>query len=942
MKTRKYYQRIAFLILFSSTVIAQQVWSEKNYEDFADGTFDDVGANMYVSHNGRVQTINRWDVNKDGAIDILCVNSHPLVEMLDMSIYWGNGKDYSIKNHSYIPANGPMWVTADDLNEDGEMDLIVANYSNGTWTDMDSFIYYGGLRKNEKLKEGEWGFYPFKERKSLPSSNAQKSVTGDFNKDGYKDIVIAFSGGFWEYKDPSMEGTSPSRIYWGSENDFSPDNYSNIMTSGATDVVSHDLNGDGWLDLAFANGDGDSSFIYYGSKDGFSSSRLTKLFTNQAFAVEVGDINNDGRIDVVFGCEKGTVSYAYLNESGQFSSNSKIEFETYMAKDVVITDFNKDGFTDIFFTNHQFSLTGNPNFANRLIDSYLYFGSANGFSKDNRQSIQTIGAWGANAADLNNDGWTDLVVNNFQGHYSYEVPSFIYWNSKDGFKKSKRTPIYEHGSQGNTIADLNGDGFLDILITSMMGNSRGYYDNSYLYFGQKDGSFNPDDKINLPGREAYEQAFTDLDDDGDVDIIQVNRGETNRITNEAWIYWNDENKFDKWNISGLPSYNGIGVQVADLDRDGFLDVIVSNGKPKIYANLPAEGTYIYWGSSNGWVITERTEVPTKLTRSTTICDMNNDGNLDLVFGNQYKGGLATIYYGNGTREFGKNKLELKGSEGSGLPGVADFNKDGLLDIAFAHGKNVLLYYQTSINKFSEVQKILVQAKTMTIGDVNNDGWLDLVCPYYKGKGRRSWNSTILLGSKDGYSLSDKIELHTDGGTGALVADFNRDSFNDVFFYCHRKDGSFDDIKNYGDHSVNSLLYWGSKNGFSSKNVNELPSVGVHYDMGVDVGNIWDRKTKYFYTSSAFKTNGKNPISLNWEGETPHHSTLKFQIRSADSESSLKKAMWKGASGRDTFFTERENRLENISGEWIEYRVLFDTDNGAISPILNSVEINFEN
>ena len=80
-------------------VFAQDVWRESTFEDFIDGRFDDAGANMYVSHKARIQTSNRWDVNGDGNVDILCVNSHPLVEMLDMSIYWGNGKDFSIKNH---------------------------------------------------------------------------------------------------------------------------------------------------------------------------------------------------------------------------------------------------------------------------------------------------------------------------------------------------------------------------------------------------------------------------------------------------------------------------------------------------------------------------------------------------------------------------------------------------------------------------------------------------------------------------------------------------------------------------------------------------------------------------------------------------------------------------------------------------------------------------
>ncbi|MFC2135606.1 FG-GAP repeat domain-containing protein [Bacteroidota bacterium] len=939
---RKIFQTAFCFLFFASANTAQNVWHENSFEDFADGTFSDAGANMYVSHNGRIQTINRWDVNNDGNVDILCVNSHPLVEMLDMSIYWGNGKDFSIQNHSYIPANGPMWVTADDLNNDGEMDLVVANYSNGTWTEMESFVYYGGLDKNAKLKDGEWGHYPFKQRILLPSSNAQKAVTGDFNKDGYKDIVIAFSGGFWEYRDKSREGTSPSRIYWGGEDDFNPDRFSNIMTAGATDVVAADFNNDDWLDLAFSNGEGKMSFIYFGGQDGFIENDLIELPTRKPHAVEAGDVNNDGLLDVIFANEDGTVSTAYLNKNNTFDANNKIEFETYAAKDVVVADFNKDGFNDVFFTNHQFSFTGDPNLANRLINSYLYFGSVDGFSKNSRQSIPTIGAWGANAADLNNDGWTDLLVCNFQEHYSYEVPSFIYWNGPEGFLETMRTPLYEHGAQGNCIADFNNDGNLDVLITSMMGNSRGGYDNSFLYYGTNNGTFDTENRIELPGREAYEQAFADLDDDGDVDILLANRGEVTRLANEVWIYWNEDNKFDPWNMSGLPDYSGIGVQVADLDKNGFIDIIVSNGSPNAIGGRKPEGTFIYWGSVEGWPIKERTVLPNELTRSCSVCDINSDGHLDLIFGNQKKGGLAKIYYGNGTQNYSiENSIELVKSQGTGNPETADLNKDGLLDIVFAHNKNVLVYYQDENKKFESPVAIPVQAKAMTVGDVNNDGWLDLVCPYYKGNGRRTWYSSVLLGSNEGYSVDNSLKFKTDGGTGSLVCDFNRDGYQDLFFYCHRKDGSFDEIKNYGDHHVSSLVYWGSEAGFSEQNIQELPNVGVHYDMGVDIGNTIDRSNNYEYESSPYYTDGKNPASLKWIGEIPIHCSIKFQLRSADTKSELENSTWIGPDGAGSFYTGKFESLENLSGDLIQYKVLFDTGNGAGSPTLECVEIEFE-
>lgn len=935
---------IFFLFIYSISVLpGQNVWRENSFIDFSDGAFSDAGANMYVSHKGRIQAINRWDVNNDGNVDILCVNSHPLVEMLDMSIYWGNGKDFSIQNHTYVPANGPMWVTADDLDNDENMDLIVANYSNGTWTGMDSFIYYGGLDKDAKKNDEEWSCYPFKKRVSLKSSNAQKAIVGDFNKDGYKDIVFAFSSGFWEYRDKSKKGTSPSRIYWGSKEGYNNDNFSNIWTNSATDVATFDLNNDGWLDLTFANSDYLTSFIYLGGKNGFDEKRMIELPTKNAQAVEIGDVNNDGFKDVVFANGKGIESYAYLNQKGSFNPNLKIAFETYSPKDVLIVDFNKDGFNDIFFTNYGFSLTGDPNLTDRLIDSYLYYGSADGFNKDKRQSIQTIGAWGANAADLNKDGWVDLLVCNNQEHYSYEVPSFIYWNGPDGLHETKRTCLYEHGAEGNTIADFNSDGYLDILITSMMGNSRGDYDPLYLYYGKNDGNFDVDNRVNLVGREAYEQAFADLDDDGQVDILVVNRGETTRLANEVWIYWNDENKFTTWNLTGLPSYNGLGVQVADLDMNGYLDIIVSNGSSQTKTNkneLPP-GSFIYWGSREGWVVAERTELPIKTTRSCTVCDINYDGKLDLIFGNQ-AGGQAQIFYGDGTRNYTiKNSAQLKKSQGTGMPGVADLNNDGLLDIAFAHDKNVLVYYQKENFQFDEPMSLPLQAKTMTIADVNNDGWLDLVCPLYKDVSKRSGYSKVLLGAGDGFDINRAIKFYTDGGTGALVCDFNRDGYKDIFFYCHRADGSYDEIKKYGDHHTNSLLYWGNASGFSIGNVQKLPSVGAHYDMGVDIGNIWDRKNTYSYFSSPYYANNLRPVSINWTAEIPIRTSIKFQIRSANSKMELSDAQWEGPNGAESYYTIQNEAIKNVVGKWIQYRAVFDMGNGADTPILSNVEIKFD-
>ena len=923
------------------------VWMENSFEDFIDGRFGDGGANTYVSKRGRIQLINSWDLNRDGYLDLVFSNTHPHREKLDAVIYWGNSRDFDISRSSQIPNNGAQRSTATDLNQDGRMDLVVANYTNGTWDGMDSYVYYGGIEELEAREDDtDWGFYPFAQKVTLPTRAAQMSAVADLNQDGYADIVFALSAGFWEYRAAGRDGgyESPSRIYWGSKQGYHADNRQDLPAQGSSAVAVTDLNQDSWPDIVFANqerrGDPDvNSYLYWGGSDGYHQDRRTELPTHKVQAVTVGDVNGDGWSDVAFANGTGSVSYIYLNQVGQFDSQRRLEFSTSDARDCAIADLNNDGIADVFFTNHE--TAGNP-----LTLSYLYWGGKNGFSAENRQEFETVGAWGLSAADLNQDGWKDLVISNYKEHFSFDVPSYIYWNSPQGFSPTARTSLFTHGAVGNTVEDFNGDGHADLLINNTVSRSRGGISPIFVYWGNQEGDFSPEQRISLPAVDPYEWAGGDLNDDGWIDLVVSNFGETVRWLQESFIYWGGPSGFSEDRRSGLSTYGSAGASLADLDRDGYLDVVMSNSSAE-----HTRGAFIYWGSPEGFATMERTEMPRGSSGMGVPVDLNYDGFLDLLFGSMPSHGVP-VYWGDGSRNYSAERRSfIPGSDGFGGVEVADLNRDGLLDLVVSRGMeegrrrtNGYVYWADPKGEFSAARRSSFETEgviTITIADVNQDGWLDLLCPNYNTGSSRATLSRIFLGGPDGFPAESMFTLPTSSGAGSMVADFNRDGYADILFICHRSEGDPNRIGQFGDHVTDSFLYWGGPQGFQVENRLGIPARGPHFDSVVDLGNIYDRSLEFDYVSSTYRYGPRVPKNVTWRTETPHGSSVRLQIRTATSEAELQEAVWSGLAGPGSYYA-RPGRIgsTNPTHAWIQYRAVLATPHGAVSPVLSEVAITF--
>ncbi|MEW6684874.1 MAG: FG-GAP-like repeat-containing protein [Candidatus Edwardsbacteria bacterium] len=376
----------------------------------------------------------------------------------------------------------------------------------------------------------------------------QPGALYDLNKDGYKDIVIS------NMHDNTVNFNIPSYIYWGSAAGFDSTNRTALPTHGATGNSVADLNRDGYLDIVFSSYSGPNSLIYWGSKTGFHLGDTTALPTVGAHGSYVADLNHDGRLDIIFANFSGSYSYVYWGSNGGYSSSKRTELPTLAATDVAVADLNKDGKLDLVFSNCH------PGSGADMFDgySYIYYGQGTDsiyYSTASMDSLHTHGAYGNSVADLNRDGWLDIIFSNHRVEATFKVCSYIYYGSPSGFSSSNMDSLPTLSAIANAVADLNKDGYPDIVFANWYDDVT-YDVNSYIYWGSATG-FNSANRTELPVHGSHGALVGKLDHDGFLDIILTGfRDGTGNENTFSYIYWGSASGYAVSNRDSLPSMGG--------------------------------------------------------------------------------------------------------------------------------------------------------------------------------------------------------------------------------------------------------------------------------------------------------------------------------------------------------------------------------------------------
>ena len=282
------------------------------------------------------------DVNQDGRLDILTANQGS--NSVGVLLGQGNGDFAAASTYHAGSPHGPYAVAVADVNGDGRLDLVTANY--------------GSDAVGVLLGQASGGFARVSTYSTGPDSSPVSVAVADVNGDGRPDCVTAntrtdavgvllgqIGGGFAAVMTHSTgTGTAPA----------GPNSY-------PRNVALADVNGDGRPDILTANLYNHTAGVLLGQAGGgFAAVRSYPTGPNTfPMALAVADLNGDGRPDVVTANQTDTAGVLLGQENGGFAAAATYATGPAGAPyAVTVADVNGDGRLDIVVANAATSTVG--------------------------------------------------------------------------------------------------------------------------------------------------------------------------------------------------------------------------------------------------------------------------------------------------------------------------------------------------------------------------------------------------------------------------------------------------------------------------------------------------------------------------------------------------------------------------------------------------------
>lgn len=381
------------------------------------------------------------------------------------------------------------------------------------------------------------------------------------------------------------------------------------------------------------------------------------------------------------GHDEPTARLAFEDNSSAISSIKTFDyFKRYNDYGALWGDFNNDERLDLIYTGHgkgplMLSQTEDHEFDNVTGES--------GIKDSDWEYKQQADRHGASCADFDNDGNLDLFISHgaFRGKtLGVKYDELLKGKGDFTFTEITRAAgTLNHFGRGRSSVwfDYDKDGWIDLFLTN-------HDSNNVMYKNNGDGTFTDvTTKVGLAFSAAH-AAPADFDQDGNIDLL---------VSWPLRLYRNDgaghfvRLKKAEFAFNGISSFDIIW---GDADNDGDLDIFVSRAHKENMLLINEDGAFRSL-ESLAWTVSED-----NISTGIAWGDLDNDGLLDLV---NIRSDGYYVYLNDGELSFSAVKLDAPAPDikkkRNGDAAVADFNDDGLLDIATDDPNGPMLLQNTS-------------------------------------------------------------------------------------------------------------------------------------------------------------------------------------------------------------------------------------------------------
>ena len=794
---------------FGSRITAGDLNTDGKTDLIVSKTGNGIGTKVYVFYNGNIITKNAsgadailtggtgtlfsnisivtGDFNADGKADLAVGDSSVSSSAGAVYIFYNgaittenfSGADVTITGVSSTHFGYSM--TSGDFNVDGKTDLAVGAISLFAVTSY-AYIFYNDGSIPTTAATADVII-----TSEASSSFGSNMTSGDFNTDGKIDLAVG-AGAY---------SSNAGRVYiFYSQNGQVNTNFKITGEAGSqlgSSMVSGDFNADGEIDLAvgataYSTNTG-RVYIFYndGSIPITAASAdvtISGNTTNNYFGANMaaGDFNADGEVDLAVGAYGVSTSvgaaYIFYNDGSYPSTASSAEITiggvagNYFGCSMAAGDFNANGTTDLAVGGYTYSSNQGRAYV------FLNDGSIPTLASSADAIITGVNSTGFGAkmtsGDLNGDGKMDLVVGEMIANAVFKV--YVFYNGAITTKNASGADAIMTGSNTGiwgfvsmTTGDFNADGKTDLAVgETIVSSSAGA---AYIFYNGAITTENfsgADVTITGEASSGFGKSMTagDFNADGRVDLA-VGASDYSSSAGRAYIFYNDSSipttaaTADIIIAGDASSRFGSSVISGDFNADGRTDLAVgasayssSAGQVYIYETRenyawqlqPQKSVRVSPISGQEMKITG--EAGTSFGYSMVSGDLNADGKIDLAvgaYGYSSYSGRTYVFYNDGS-----------------IPSSASSGADAMIT-----GENNNYYFGYS----------------MTKGDFNNDGKIDLVV----GSKPSSAAGRAYIFYNDGTypesaSSADHIITGSSGdsfGVSMISGDFNADGTTDL-------------------------------------------------------------------------------------------------------------------------------------------------------------------